>query len=401
MTATSTATLPKRINQGSTLQRGLQVFGFVCIAAYALWPIIFRSGLTASDYGERTDIAVLGLAALALNLLVGYTGTISLGHSAFFGMGAYTSAILVNLHGWSPEWTFPMAALVCFILGALVAIPALRLTGVYIALVTLALAQLFPALIRFFDEQTEGSNGIKSVRFEPPSWSGLNSGRVDQALWLYIVALFLLVVGYYVARNIVKSRMGRAMVAVRDNPTAAAVMGVNVAFVKTITFGTSAALAGVAGSAYVFRLGQATPDNLYFTILGSILFLVIMVIGGQASLLGPIVGALVYYRVDSYTRGLGTKTELPGVFQDFINGRPNLATVLFATLLIGLMYLAPFGIVGLAHRIARRVVQIVPKVPSSRNEAAVSEPESSATMPGTPLEASASTTSSPNQGGNP
>src|SRR4029078_255453 len=146
-----------------------------------------------------------------------------------------------------------------------------------------------------------------------------DNSRGDKAAWLYLLSLFLLVVGYYIARNIVKSRMGRAMVAVRDNTTAAAVMGVNVALVKTIVFGTSAALAGVAGSAFVFRQGQAPPDNLLFTILGSILFVVIMVSGGQASLLGPIVGAIVYYRVDSYTRDLGTRTDLPGTIEDFLH----------------------------------------------------------------------------------
>jgi branched-chain amino acid transport system permease protein len=138
---------------------------------------------------------------------------------------------------------------------------------------------------------------------------------------------------------------------------------VNVAVTKTVVFGISAALAGLAGCTFALRQTQATPENLNFTILGSILFLVIMVIGGASSLLGPIVGAFVYYRVDQFTRELPDKTWLPGWFQDFLDGRPNLATLVFAALLIVLVFVAPFGIVGLAKRIGRRIVVVIPKPP--------------------------------------
>jgi ABC-type branched-subunit amino acid transport system permease subunit len=133
---------------------------------------------------------------------------------------------------------------------------------------------------------------------------------------------------------------------------------------KTVVFGISAALAGLAGSLFALRQTQATPDTLNFTILGSIIFLVIMVIGGAASLLGPVVGAFVYYRFDQFTRALPDKTYLPGFVHDFLEGRPNLATIVFATLLIVLMFVAPFGLVGLAKRIGRRIVLVTPRPPS-------------------------------------
>jgi branched-chain amino acid transport system permease protein len=148
---------------------------------------------------------------------------------------------------------------------------------------------------------------------------------------------------------------------VRDNTTAAGVMGVNVALVKTIVFGISAALAGVAGSLFVFRQTQANPDNLLYTILGAILFLVIMVIGGTASLLGPIIGAFVYYRVNQFTIDLPNKDYLPNFVHDFLEGRANLATVVFAAMLILLMYVAPFGIVGFVKRVSRRILFVVPR----------------------------------------
>jgi branched-chain amino acid transport system permease protein len=353
---------PIRLAQGSPRHWALRVLGALGVAYLALSPIF--GDLTPSELGELTDIAVLALAALSLNLLIGFTGQISIGHSAFFGIGAYTLAILVADHGWTPGWTYPVAALLCFVVGVLVGVPALRLKGLYLALVTLALAQIFPALVRKFDELTGGSAGIGGLNYDAPAWTGLESGRRGRAEWMYWLALGTLVLGYVLVRNLVKSRVGRAMVAVRDNTTAASVMGVHVAATKTIVFGLSAALAGVAGCTFALRQTQTTPENLNFTILGAIIFLVIMVVGGAGSLLGPIVGAFFYYRVDQYTRELPDKSWLPESFRDFLQGRPNLATLVFAMLLILLMFVAPFGLVGLAKRIGRRFVMVVPTSPA-------------------------------------
>src|SRR4029079_3889179 len=120
---------------------------------------------------------------------------------------------------------------------------------------------------------------------------------------------------------------------------------------------------GLGGRLFVLRHIQANPSNLLYTILGAILFLVIMVIGGTASLLGPIVGAFVYYRVQQFTLDLPQKDYLPGPVHDFLEGRTQLANVVFATLLILLMYVAPFGIVGFTKRVGRRVVLVMPRPP--------------------------------------
>ena len=353
--------MPVRLAQGSAPHWALRAAGFLVVAYLVLSPI-FRD-LKPVDYGQLTDIAVLALAALSLNLLIGFTGQISIGHSAFFGIGAYTLAILVADHGWSPGWTYPVAAVVCFLVGVLVGVPALRLKGLYLTLVTLALAQIFPALVRKFDEFTGGSQGIGGLNYDAPSWTGLESGRQGRAEWLYWVALITLGLGYLLVRNLVKSRFGRAMIAVRDNTTAAAVMGVNVAFTKTVTFGLSASLAGMAGCTFALRQTQASPANSNFTILGSLIFLVIMVVGGAASLMGPLIGAVVYYRVEEFTRELPDKTWLPEFVQDFLVDRIGLATLVFAGLLILLMFVAPTGIVGLAKRIGRRFVVVLPRPP--------------------------------------
>ena len=357
--------LPIRVPFASPQHWVLRALGVAAIAYVLLLPIF--SDLRPNEYGELTDICIFALAALSLNLLIGFTGQISIGHSAFFGVGAYTTAILVTDHGWSPGWTFAAAAVICFGVGVLVGLPALRLKGLYLTLVTLALAQMFPALVRKFDWLTGGGRGINGVRYEQPDWTGLPSGRAGRSEWLYWVALAMLVLGYFVVRNLVKSRVGRAMIAVRDNQTAAAVMGVHVAVTKTVVFGISAALCGIAGSQFAIRQTQATPETLTFTILGSIIFLIIMVIGGAASLMGPIVGAFVYYRFDEFTRALPEKSYLPEFAQDFLQGRPNLATIVFAALLILLMFVAPFGMVGLAKRLGRRLVLVVPRPPTKQH----------------------------------
>jgi branched-chain amino acid transport system permease protein len=273
--------------------------------------------------------------------------------------------VLVKDHRWSPGWTFFAAAVLCFVVGVLVGVPALRLKGLYLALVTLALAQIFPQVVRKLDFVTGGSKGIAGVTYTPPSWTGLSANnRADRNEWLYWLGLLLVVLSFVVVRNLVKSRIGRAMVAMRDNELAASVMGVHLAVVKTVVFGISAAMCGVAGSLFAIRQTQATPDIPYFTIIGSIIFLVVMVLGGAASLTGPIVGAIVYYRLDEYTRGIEGKDYIPNTVRDFVQGRPNLATLIFAAVLIGLMFVAPDGVVGLAKRLSRRVVRIVKPRPT-------------------------------------
>jgi branched-chain amino acid transport system permease protein len=355
------SSLPVKLQHGSPQHWVLRALGIFAVLWIFVRPI--TQDLTRSEYGELADICILALAALSLNLLIGFTGQISIGHSAFFGVGAYTTAILAKDHGWSPLTTFVAAAVLCFVVGVLVGIPTLRLKGLYLTLVTLALAQMFPALIRKFEDLTGGSRGITSIPNEVPTWTGLPPGRAGRGEWVYWIALAVLAIGYVIVRNLVKSRVGRSMIAVRDNVTAAAVMGVNVTFTKVMVFGLSAALCGVAGSAFALRHGNIDPTTSYFTILGSIVFLIVMVIGGAASLTGPIVGAFVYHRFEEYTRELPTKSYLPDFVSSFLDGRPNLATIVFAALLILLMFVAPFGLVGLARRLARKVAIVLPVSP--------------------------------------
>jgi branched-chain amino acid transport system permease protein len=354
--------MPFRVGERTAVHWLLRVIGALVVLFLVTYPPrsfeIFR-------LNQMTDALVFSLAALSLNLLIGYTGQISLGHSAFFGVGAYATGILVVDHGWSPGWTFLAGALIAFVAGVVIGIPALRLSGLYLALVTLAIAVLFPSLIRRFDSLTGGSSGIKGLRYPPPDWTDLK-GREGDAEFKYWLMIGLLVIGYVVVRNLVKSRIGRSMVAVRDNAVAARAMGINVAVIRTVVFGISAGLCALAGSMQAVRVGVVDPSNPSYTLLGSIVFLVAMVVGGTATLAGPIVGGLAYFFISDWTRNWA---------------KGPLASVIFGALLIALMFVAPQGIVGLVKRLGRAVVRIVPRPPTARQPA----PLPSADVGGAPV----------------
>jgi branched-chain amino acid transport system permease protein len=338
---------PILIERGSPQHRALQILGFAVVGAFLL-----RAGLTWNNSGlsKLTDVFIIAIAVTGLNLLVGFTGQISIGHSAFFGIGAYTTAILVKTYGWTPGWTFFPAVVLCFAVGVIVGVPALRLKGLYLALVTLALGVAFPNLLNRYTSLTGGPLGIKSVRYLPPDWTPFD-GRKDTAKWLYWLSLVLLIVAAVVASNLLRSRIGRAMVAVRDNETAAAVMGVNRALVKTVVFGISAAMAGLAGSLFTLKLTLADPT--LFTLVLSIEFLVAMVIGGIASTWGPFVGAFVFVYLRDNAKSFGEEQGIDG-----------LGGVTFGVLLIVVMFVASGGLVGLSRQIKAKVLRVLPKVPT-------------------------------------
>ncbi|HTC05736.1 MAG TPA: branched-chain amino acid ABC transporter permease, partial [Xanthobacteraceae bacterium] len=214
------------------------------IGALALIALAAALPFTVSNYHvfELTLVMIYAIAVLGLNILTGYNGQISLGHGGFFAAGAYTAAILMHRYG-VPYWaTLAPAGLVCFALGVLFGLPALRFEGPYLALVTLAMAVATPQLLKYFDSWTGGQQGINLVKVQPPPGLGIDHDR-----WLYLVVLVVLLLAMRVAANMLNGRTGRAFVAIRDHPIAAAAMGIDVARYKTLAFGTSTSLTGIAG----------------------------------------------------------------------------------------------------------------------------------------------------------
>jgi len=276
----------------------------------------------------------LAIATMGLNLLTGYNGQVSIGHGAFYGIGAFTSALLVIDHGWTFELTIPVAMALTFVFGLLIGLPALRVRGLYLALVTLGLAVLFPQVAQKYVKRT---GGVSLLQPEPRAIGSPFPGLRDDR-YAYYLGLVLLIVLSFLAWNLVRGRVGRAMIAVRDQEIAATAVGVHAARTKVTTFAISAAYAGVAGSMSLMVDKQAVGADAFLYFQRSIQFLVAMVIGGAATIMGPAVGALVLVFLQRNT-------------MDLISGKPILAPAVYGGALIAIVFVLPDGVVGGVNRL--------------------------------------------------
>jgi branched-chain amino acid transport system permease protein len=272
---------------------------------------------------QFSQVYIYAIAILGLNILTGYNGQFSLGHGAFYAIGAYVSAIMMDRWNISYGWTLPAAGVLCLIVGFLFGLPALRLEGLYLALATFSLALAVPQILKYFEHWTGGSQGI--VLNKPNAPFGL---KLNPDQWLYFVTLGVLVLLFWLGANLLKGRIGRAVVAIRDNHIAAEAMGINTALYKSLVFGVSAAYTGVAGALSASVIAFVAPDS--FNVFLSVTLLIGSVIGGLASISGAVFGALFIQFVPNWA-------------QDISKAAP---WAIFGVFLIGFMYLMPFGIAG-------------------------------------------------------
>jgi branched-chain amino acid transport system permease protein len=286
-----------------------------------------------SDYHQLIggDIAVFFIAILGLDLLTGYTGQISLGHGAFMAIGGYTTAILYRDHAHALPWhstlsTIPAAAAASFALGVLVGIPALRLSGAYLALATFSFALVVPALANTYTHFSGGRDGI----FLP-----IRTGH-----WSYIVGWGLAGVTLLLAWLFLRGRTGRAWRSLRDSDTAASSAGVDISVYKTLAFGISAAFAGVAGSLFVLNSGIAQPDE--FGLLLSVELFIGAAVAGLGSLWGVLVGAAFVHFL---------RVGAQGTSIAYLNSHKYAAPVLQGAAVILVMFLLPSGFAGLLRRL--------------------------------------------------
>jgi branched-chain amino acid transport system permease protein len=348
--------MPVRIKSGSALHWALRALVLVLLALM-VWQMV--SGAQPSTLGKYTEAMALAIAALSLNLLFGFNGQISIGHSTFAGISAFFLGYSVRFWDNRPFVSLVEACVLCFVIGLLIGLPALRLKGPYLALVTLAVAYVWPTVAGQFIARkvtaVTGESALTKFRVDPPTWTGLKASRQDRALYLFWVALVLMLICYVIVRNLRRSRAGRSLVAVRDNETAAAVMGVNLSRTKTLAFGVSASIAGVSGWLIAAKIG--TIDENSFTILNSIKYILALILGGVATLTGPIVGAFAYFFADDYLKEHAPNWEwLPGKFGD-----GPIASFLLGVLVIAFVFIAPQGVVGLFRSIGRKIATIVPE----------------------------------------
>ncbi len=285
-----------------------------------------------SDYRlfQLTMVAAYAIAILGLDMLTGYTGQISLGHGAFYAVGAYTAAILMANFD-VPYWaTLPIAALICAGFGFAFGFPALRLGGLYLALATFALAIAVPQLLKYkaFEAWTGGVQGIVISKPDPPF-----GVKLSQDQWLYLFTLAVAAVLFLLARNLLRGRIGLAMRAVRDHALAAEAMGVDLALLKTRTFAVSAMYTGIAGALGAIAVQFVAPDS--FSVFVSITLFVGLVVGGITSLLGAVFGAIFIVFIPNFADKISKAA--PGA--------------IYGIILIAFLYLLPAGFAGLARRV--------------------------------------------------
>jgi branched-chain amino acid transport system permease protein len=304
------------------------ILAIACILPFAV------SGYRVSQFSQ---VLIYAIAILGLNILTGFNGQISLGHGAFYAIGAYTTAILLDKTG-IPYWaTVPIAGAICLGAGFLFGLPALRLEGLYLALATFALAVATPQILKFrgFDYCTGGVQGIQVDAPAVPFGLPLNTDR-----WIYYFSLIWMIALLVIARNLLRGRTGRAIIAIRDHPLAAATMGVDNALYKSLTFGVSAMYTGIAGALGALLSAYVSPDS--FPVFLSIKFLIGSVVGGITSISGAFIGALFI--------------EFTPNFADQISkAAPD---AIFGMLMIALMYLMPKGAIGILDFIGVRLRRV-------------------------------------------
>jgi branched-chain amino acid transport system permease protein len=307
--------------------RRIPIAGLITTLVVALGIVLLRFELSNYHLGLAVRVGVYFIAILGLNILVGYTGQISIGHGAFMAIGGYTTAIMSADHHLNLIATLPLSFAITFVCGLIVGIPALRLSGVYLALVTFALAVSVPQFPLKFSKFTGGSNGIRTITTPTNSW-------------LYWVTWSCAGIAFVLAWLILRGRTGRAFRAVRDSELAAASSGVSLRIYKTLAFGISAAFAGVAGSLFVLVTnGFAQPNE--FGVLLSLQLLIGAAVAGLGSLWGVLAGAAF----------IGLLPEISASAP--LVGSSHGQDVVFGLIVIVIMLMLPNGVVGLFGRLAQ------------------------------------------------
>jgi branched-chain amino acid transport system permease protein len=312
----------------------------VAVVVLALLPIPLSEFRTV----QLATVGAYFIAILGLDVLTGHSGQISLGHGAFMAVGAYTTAILMANHGLRDLWTIPIAAAVAGGVGLLAGVPALRLSGLYLALATFGIAIALPTVLKKFDHFTGGSTGI--TLFGKPAETGQGVGvkvlgkQLTNNEWLYALTWTIGVALFLLAWWLLTSRFGRSLRAVRDSELAAAASGVNRSAYKVAAFGVSAAYAGVAGSLLAINVAYVSPDT--FPIQLSLYLLVGAVVGFFGSIWGALLGALLIQFLPDIVRLLGANTKQGG------------PTTFFFGLVLVVLMLALLVVLKVASRVANR-----------------------------------------------
>jgi branched-chain amino acid transport system permease protein len=317
--------------QGAEQSIGRKALLALALGVAALAPLWVLEGF---HLFQLTLAIIMSLAVLGLNIVSGYNGQISLGHGAFFAIGAYATAILMDQFQWPFLATLPVAAMLCGVVGYGVGLPALRLGGLYLALVTFSLAVAVPQLLkhRALESWSGGVQGLFLTKPDAPAWLPLDADH-----YTYLTVLIIAAGCYLLSWNLIRGRIGRALIATRDHPTAAEAMGMDIARLKTMAFAVSAMITGIAGGLSAVAVEFVAPDSFSFAL--SITFFVGMVVGGVASIWGSFFGGIFVLFV-------------PNIAENISRSAPG---VIYGVILILFLYVMPLGVAGLLNRILRRL----------------------------------------------
>ena len=372
--------MPITLRQGSTGHRIYVACGWLLVVAAVVYvPFAHAVGFAPGSIdkpfriNQLNDVIAFAVAILGLNLVIGFSGQLSLGQSAFVGLGAYTTVILVADHQWSYFATVPVAAAICLVVGLLIGIPASRIRGQYLAIATLALAYVFPALLLKYESLTGGPNGKGPDRGEarlvPPSWAPFaDAGRLAEPLWVYSILATMAAVLFLLARNFVRSRPGRALLAVRDAEASAVSSGIDPTLYRAVAFAASAVYGGLAGA--MLMMNRPFASDALFGTRVSIFLVVGLVVGGAGTISGAIPGAFVYFFVPYYvSEWTYDQSGMPPGLRQLTSPlfewlRPaagaGLSGIVFGLTLLLLMFVMPGGCVAGLRALRARVVRIVP-----------------------------------------
>jgi branched-chain amino acid transport system permease protein len=316
-----------------------------------LWSLVLVAVLIAAPYllnsyalSFLTIILITVVGALGLNILTGYTGLISLGHVGFLVTGAYAYAVLVSRYGLPPLLGFLGAGIVPALASLVVGAPSLRLKGLYLAITTLAFSFIINTVIL---EARTVTNGARGIAVQRPEIFGVNFDS-DAAFTQLCLGFAILTV--FATLNIRRSRVGRAFVAIRDNDTAARVMGINLHAYKLFAFVTSAFITGIAGALYGIYLSFVSVEG--FPFLLSIEALAILIVGGLGSALGAVLGTILIVLLPEATRLLFSlfSAQIDALFS---TGAQELKSMLYGLVIILFLRFQPRGLVGAWHDIRR------------------------------------------------
>jgi branched-chain amino acid transport system permease protein len=322
------------------------------LTAVAVLAVVLPFTLSASNLTTATFVVIAAIGATGLGVLTGYAGQISLGHAFFLAVGAYTGAVLGADHGVSAVLWLPAAGVVAALFGALVGPMALRLQGLYLAIVTLAIVFIGQHVLLNSPRISGGPQGrtfpdvvIGPFDFSPGQTLQVGSLTIDRSGLYYYLALLILAGATAFVWSLRRTRSGRAMLAVREREAAARVMGVDVGRSKVAAFVISAAMAGVCGALWASYLSFAQPTQWNLAL--SIQFIAAIIVGGMGSVAGPVLGSAVVFALPSVLK------SLPFVPEEGTGGVSvgDLTSITYGLLIVAFLVLEPRGMVGLADRL--------------------------------------------------